>query len=54
MVQKDNILQELRELNASLPHQPENIFRVPPGYFEGLVEQVMARIKAMEAGNAKE
>lgn len=54
MSQKDNILQELKELNASLPHQPGNIYQVPAGYFDGLADQVIARIKAMEVADSNE
>lgn len=53
MTQRDNILNELNELNSQLAcSQPENIYAVPEGYFEGLVAQVLGRIRAMEAGNA--
>jgi hypothetical protein len=32
----------------------ENIYRVPEGYFDGLAEQILNRIKAIEVNNAKE
>lgn len=55
MSQKDNILEELKELNSSLANRnPENIYQVPTGYFEGLVDQVLSRIKALEANNPVE
>lgn len=55
MTQRDNILQELNELNSRLAtNQPQNIYAVPAGYFEGLVDQVMRRIKALEAADAAE
>jgi hypothetical protein len=53
MTQKDNILQELKELNSRLTDVAvQNIYSVPAGYFDGLAEQVMARIRALEANNA--
>lgn len=53
MTQKDNILQELKELNSRLADiEVQNVYMVPAGYFDGLAAQVMARIKAMEADNA--
>lgn len=55
MTQRDNILQELRELQSSLVNAPaQNVYHVPGGYFEGLADQVMNRIKALEAENAAE
>ena len=53
MTQRDNILQELRELQSKLAdHTPENIYSVPTGYFDGLAEQVLRRIRALDAENA--
>lgn len=53
MIQRDNILQELSELNSQLAGQnPVNVYTVPAGYFEGLLAGVMKRIKALEAANA--
>lgn len=53
MTQKDNILQELKELDSCLADiEVQNVYMVPAGYFDGLAAQVMARIKAMEADNA--
>lgn len=54
MTQKDNILQELKELNSSLAGRHQNVYSVPDGYFEGLIAEVISRIKAMEAANAVE
>ena len=55
MTQKDHILQELKELNSSLVNlSQQNVYSVPVGYFDGLAAQVMKRIKALEAINAKE
>jgi hypothetical protein len=52
MTQKDNILQELKELNSLLADVGvQNVYMVPAGYFDKLSEQVMAKIKAIEAGN---
>jgi hypothetical protein len=55
MSQSNNILQELQDLNSNLSTGiPGNIYSVPVGYFDGLIEQVMKRIKASEATSAKE
>jgi hypothetical protein len=54
MTQKDNILQELQELNSNLINLQQNVYTVPAGYFDGLAEQVMSRIKAQEAKDAAE
>jgi hypothetical protein len=55
MAQKDNILQELKELNSTLGvAAQQNVYSAPDGYFDGLIAQVFKRIKAMEAGNAAE
>jgi hypothetical protein len=53
MAQNNNILQELNELNSSLGDiTVQNPYTVPVGYFDGLVEQMLNRIRAMEAKNA--
>lgn len=55
MTQRDNILEELRELQSSLVNAPvQNVYHVPGGYFEGLTDQLLNRIKALEAENAAE
>ena len=54
MIPKDNILQELNELNSSLSINQQNVYTVPAGYFDGLATQVLNRIKASEATNALE
>ena len=55
MTRKDNILQELNELNSTLATiTPQNPYAVPVGYFDGLAARVLNRIKAMEAANAAE
>jgi len=48
-------LNELADLGSVLAnHNPQNIYVVPAGYFEGLADQILDRIKALEANDAKE
>lgn len=55
MTQRANILQELRELESPLAtYNPVYPGVVPEGYFDGLADQVLRRIRAMEAGTAAE
>ena len=55
MANRNDILNELKELGSNLTVNPlENTYSVPLGYFEGFASQVLARIKAMEAADAKE
>ncbi|MFI5130132.1 MAG: hypothetical protein ACHQFX_09085 [Chitinophagales bacterium] len=55
MTQRDNILQELRELQSSLADAgAQNVYQVPGGYFDGLAEQVLNRIKALNTEDAAE
>ncbi len=55
MTEKDNILQELKELDSRLAgYQPGQTYTVPAGYFDGLIGQVMQRIRALETANASE
>jgi hypothetical protein len=55
MTQKDNILQELNELQSSLVNiDVQNVYMVPAGYFDNLVMQVLNRIKALDTENAAE
>jgi hypothetical protein len=55
MPQRDDILQELKELQSSLTGSLSGtVYSVPAGYFDSLVMQVLTRIKALEASNAKE
>lgn len=55
MAQNNNILQELNELGSSLTKvTPQNIYTVPDGYFDDLAQQVMNRIKLLEAENTEE
>ena len=55
MTQNANILQELKDLNSTLADiESQNTYSVPVGYFEGLTNQVINRIKAMEAKKSSE
>ena len=55
MTQRETILQELNELQSGLAKIPAtNVYSVPQGYFDKLLPQVMARIKAMETTDAAE
>lgn len=48
-------MKELQELNSPLAGQePGQPYSVPEGYFDGLISQVLNRIRAMEAGDARE
>jgi len=55
MTNRNTILKELADLGSVLAsHDPQNIYAVPAGYFEGLADQILNRIKALEANDAKE
>lgn len=55
MAHSTNILQELREMGSLLvDHQSEPVYTVPEGYFTGLVDEVLMRIKAMENQGASD
>jgi len=55
MTTRNTILNELRELGSTLnTGSTRNIYTVPAGYFEGLADQILNRIKALEAVDAKE
>ncbi len=55
MTKNNNILHELNELGSSLAKgTSQNVYSVPDGYFDGLAQQVMNRIKLLEAENTKE
>ena len=55
MTNRNTILNELADLGSDLKdHNPQNIYAVPAGYFEGLADQILDRIKALAASNAKE
>ena len=48
-------MNELKDLESFLGnYSPQNIYIVPNGYFEGLPTQILNRIKALEATNAKD
>lgn len=54
MITRNTISNELRDLDSTLENlSPQNLYEVPTGYFEGLPAQVLNRIKALEAKNAK-
>jgi len=55
MTNRNTILNELTDLGSVLAnHDPQNIYTVPAGYFEGLADQILDCIKALEANDAKE
>ena len=55
MTNRNTILNELANLGSVLAnHDPQNFYAVPAGYFEGLADQILDRIKALEASNAKD
>ena len=55
MTNRNDILNELNGLESDLSNiNPQNIYAVPDGYFEGLANQVLNRIKALEATSAKD
>ena len=55
MTNRNTILNELADLGSMLAtHDPQNIYAVPAGYFEDLADQILDRIKALKANDAKE
>ncbi len=55
MTNRNTILDELHGFGSTLGNiNPQNIYQVPDGYFERLANQILNRIKALEAANAKE
>ena len=55
MTDRNTILNELADLGSDLKdHAPENIYSVPARYFEGLADQILNRIKALNATDAKD
>ena len=55
MTNRNTILNELADLGSVLAnHDTQNIYAVPAGYFEGLADQILDRIKALEANDAKD
>ena len=48
-------MNELADLGSDLKdHNPQNVYAVPAGYFEGLADQILNLIKALEATDANE
>ena len=55
MSQNNNILEELKAMGSALADFPRNnVYSVPPGYFDSLAENVLLRIKAGNTSSAKE
>ncbi|HKO80999.1 MAG TPA: hypothetical protein VJU78_11420, partial [Chitinophagaceae bacterium] len=56
MTNRDTILQELQQLNSSLGDAAYQnaTYRVPAGYFTGLADEILKRIKALESTTPKE
>ena len=55
MTQRDTILHELLELKSTLADAGfQNIYQAPAGYFEGLADEILKRVKALESATAKE
>jgi len=55
MTERNNILQELQELKSSLANTGfKNPYQVPAGYFDGLADEILNRIRALEATSASE
>ena len=55
MATNNNIAKELQELDSSLVHLPQAAtYTVPRGYFDTLAENILLRIKAMDANSSKE
>ncbi len=55
MTDRNSILNELKGLGSTLATiSPQNLYQVPDGYFEGLANQILNRIKSLEASTAKE
>lgn len=51
MIERNTILEELRSLNSQLTFPPENLYKVPEGYFEGLADRIMVRINSEDDAN---
>ncbi|HET9433140.1 MAG TPA: hypothetical protein VFO37_05250, partial [Chitinophagaceae bacterium] len=55
MTNRNTILSEVKELGSPLGnYSPQNTYTVPNGYFEGLPTQILNRIRALEATDAKD
>ena len=50
-----HIQSELEEINSSLPFNVKMpVFNVPEGYFEGLADTILAKVKTEQAISAQE
>jgi hypothetical protein len=55
MTKRSTIPDELHGLGSTLANiSPQNFYEVPDGYFEGLANQILNRVKALDASNAKD
>lgn len=55
MTQRENILQELRELKSILADTNfQYPYQAPAGYFDGLADEILNRVRALEASSASE
>jgi hypothetical protein len=55
MTNRNTILNELLGLESTLVNiSPQNLYQVPDGYFEGLANLVMNRIKSLEVSDVNE
>ena len=55
MTKRDYILNELHELKSILADGGfQNEYRAPIGYFDGLADEILKRVKALESTNAAE
>lgn len=56
MTNRDTILQELEQLNSRLGDvaYQNTTYQVPAGYFDGLADEILKRIKALESTTVKE
>ncbi len=55
MTNRENILQELQELKSILADAGfQNTYQVPTGYFDGLADEILKRVRALESTTAEE
>ena len=55
MKKRDNILQELQELKSILADTGfQNTYQAPSGYFDGLADEILKRVRALESTTAEE
>ncbi|MGZ8558174.1 MAG: hypothetical protein ACXWWC_07575 [Chitinophagaceae bacterium] len=55
MIKRENILQELQELKSSLAGAGfQNTYQAPAGYFDGLADEMLKRVRALESTTAAE